>query len=114
MNWTETTVLFDKKIKKLLKKFPVLKRDLQEFNDELINNPETGTLITNYRENKVFKVRLSGKSKGKGKSGGFRVITYLVKETDIGTEINLITIYDKSEESSISKTAIIKLLKQLF
>jgi len=39
----------------------------------LEENPQLGTLIT---EN-VYKVRLASKSKGKGKSGGFRIINYL-------------------------------------
>ncbi|WP_394347167.1 hypothetical protein [Mucilaginibacter psychrotolerans] len=35
------------------------------------------------------------KSKGKGKSGGYRVITYLVSQVDSNTKINMVTLYDK-------------------
>ena len=62
----------------------------------------------------IFKIRLANKSKGAGKSGGFRVITYLVKATSSGTDIYLITIYDKSEESTIDKSALKKLIASIF
>ena len=103
-----------KKVKRFYKKFPSLKQELIDFNEQIITNPEVGTLITTHLNNNVYKIRLGSKSKGKGKSGGFRIITYLVNETEKGTEINLITIYDKSEESCLNKSQIIKLLKELF
>lgn len=62
----------------------------------------------------LYKVRLAVESKGGGKSGGFRVITYLVNQTNGGTDIYLITIYDKSEESSIDKNQLVNLLKEIF
>ena len=50
------------------------------------------------------------KSKGKGKSGGARVITYfkIVAET-----VYLISIYDKSEQSDISDSELGKLLDEI-
>lgn len=46
-----------------------------------------------------YKVRMAIKSKGKGKSGGSRVITCvrIVKST-----VHLLTIYDKSEKENIT------------
>ena len=61
----------------------------------------------------VRKVRMSIKSKGKGKSGGARVITYNVTETEDTIDITLLTIYDKSERSNISDKEINDLLKSL-
>jgi len=55
----------------------------------------------------IYKVRLADESKGKGKSGGFRVITYVIEENAESTDIYLITIYDKSEESYIDKDDIL-------
>lgn len=72
----------------------------------LVSNPKIGD---NYGSN-IYKVRLADESKGKGKSGGFRVITYVVEETTTATDIYLITIFDKSEESSINKDDIKKIL----
>jgi len=47
-------------------------------------------------------------SKGKGKSGGARVITYLVTENN---EVYLTYIYDISQLENITKDHIIELLK---
>ncbi|WP_373512975.1 hypothetical protein [Persicitalea sp.] len=56
---------------------------------------------------------MASKSKGGGKSGGFRVIIYLVKEREDGTDVYLITMFDKSEESTIKKEQLVKLISQL-
>jgi hypothetical protein len=48
-------------------------------------------------------------SKGKGKSGGARVITYLITEKK---EIYLVYIYDKSQLENIKKEQIVTLLKR--
>ena len=61
---------------------------------------------------KIYKIRISDESKGKGKSGGFRVVTYVIDEREDGTDIYLITIFDKSEEASISKEDVKRMLKQ--
>jgi hypothetical protein len=45
-------------------------------------------------------------SKNKGKSGGARVITCTVLVDVENSEIYLLTIYDKSEQDSISKNEI--------
>ena len=59
----------------------------------------------------IYKVRVADEAKGKGKSGGFRVITYLIEENAASTDIYLITIFDKSEESSIDKDDIKEIIK---
>ncbi|MDH1882407.1 MULTISPECIES: type II toxin-antitoxin system RelE/ParE family toxin [Empedobacter] len=48
------------------------------------------------------------KSKGKGKSGGARVITHLFIENET---VYLLSLYDKSEQNSISDKEIKDLLK---
>jgi len=48
--------------------------------DDLENNPRLGTAIGK----NCYKIRLSIRSKGKGKSGGARVITHLI--VNIGDE----------------------------
>jgi len=61
-------------------------------------NPSTGTSLGN----DTYKVRLSIKSKGRGKSVGAKVIKYLVTENKEGY---LLKIYDKAEFDYIdSKT----------
>ncbi len=97
-------------IKRFSKKFPSLNRELLELKKILLENPKSGVLIT---EN-TYKIRLASSDKNSGKSGGFRIITYLIDEKEDGVEINLMLIYDKSEESSITKSEIIKIIKKYF
>lgn len=101
------TPFFIKKAKRLLKKHHTLQSSLKQLEQTLLINPRTGV---SYGSN-IYKVRLADESKGRGKSGGFRVITYLIEETAESTEIYLITIFDKSEESSIDKDDIKEILK---
>jgi mRNA-degrading endonuclease RelE of RelBE toxin-antitoxin system len=104
------TPLFEKKFKRFSKKFPSLYNEIEILENALIQNPALGDPLGA----NLYKVRLASEDKGKGKSGGFRIITYLIKETSDSTDIFLITIYDKSEESTISKTVLINLVKSIF
>ncbi len=110
-NKITTIQLFDTRYKRFIKKFPTLEAEMLQLKKDLLANPKTGTLIT---EN-AYKIRLASTDKNKGKSGGFRVITYLIEElvtdNEIETEIVLLIIYDKSEESSYNKNAVIKIIK---
>ncbi len=85
---------FKKYAKHLIKKFPSLKQELADLSSTLTNEPETGTPLGN----NTYKIRLAIQSKGKGKSGGGRVITYAVTDNN---EVYLLTIYDKSEFGSV-------------
>lgn len=95
---------FERQAKRLIKKYPSLKTELFELITELKNNPIKGTSIGN----NCFKIRVSIKSKGKGKSGGSRVITHLVFKHE---SVYLLSIYDKSEIENLSDKEILELLK---
>jgi mRNA-degrading endonuclease RelE of RelBE toxin-antitoxin system len=95
---------FKKLFKKLLKKYPSLKSDLNELIGVLSENPETGTSLGHG----IYKIRMSISSKGKGKSAGARVITFIVIEDK---EVYLIHIYDKSQLENITKEQLFELLK---
>lgn len=97
---------FKKEAKRLIKKFPSLKQELLELGEVLTSEPDNGTSLGN----NVYKIRLSIKSKGKGKSGGGRVITYLVNENK---EVYLLTIYDKSEFDSIDDKVLKSIIDNL-
>lgn len=101
------TAFFLRKAKRLLKKYHTLQNSLKNLENALLLDPKMG--IT-YGSN-IYKVRLADGSKGKGKSGGFRVITYVIEETEESTNIYLITIFDKSEEASINKDDIKEILR---
>jgi mRNA-degrading endonuclease RelE of RelBE toxin-antitoxin system len=97
---------FKKEAKRLIKKYPSLKDELSELNEILEKNPETGTTLGN----NAYKIRIAIKSKGKGKSGGGRVISYLVTQNK---EIYLLTIFDKSEFDSIDDKTLKKIIESL-
>ena len=61
--------------KRLSKKYRSLKSDIKDLKDSLVINPYQGTSLGKG----VRKVRMAIASKGKGKSGGARVITLNVK-----------------------------------
>jgi len=96
---------FKKLLKKLVKKYPSLKADLQGLIRILQEEPDSGIHLGHG----IHKIRLAIKSKGKGKSGGARVITYLVTQDQ---EVYLVYIYDKSQLENISKEQILELLKK--
>jgi len=60
--------------------------------------------------NSCYKIRLSIASKGKGKSGGARIITY-VQVTN--KSVLLISIYDKSEQETLSPKQLADILKDI-
>lgn len=95
---------FKKVFKKLFKKYASLKNDLHEVIEILSENPETGTSLGHG----VYKIRMAISSKGKGKSAGARVITFIVNEDK---EVYLVHIYDKSQLDNITKQQIVQLLK---
>jgi mRNA-degrading endonuclease RelE of RelBE toxin-antitoxin system len=95
---------FERQLKRLVKKYPSLKSEFIALIDVIRENPETGVSIGNG----CFKIRMSVASKGKGKSGGARVITNVYIEEKV---VYLLSIYDKSEQSNISDRTIEELLK---
>jgi mRNA-degrading endonuclease RelE of RelBE toxin-antitoxin system len=97
---------FKKEAKRLIKKYPSLKAELNELSTILQINPSTGTSLGN----NTFKIRIAIKSKSTGKSGGARVITYLVSDNK---EIYLLSIYDKADFDSISDSALKRIIKNL-
>lgn len=102
----KTISQFDKSLKKLVKKFPSLKEEFINFVKNLKENPELGTPLGK----NCYKIRLAIKSKGKGKSGGARIITNIVVSDTI---VYLLSIYDKSEKEDLSDKELQELLKSL-
>jgi mRNA-degrading endonuclease RelE of RelBE toxin-antitoxin system len=97
---------FNKELKKLVKKYPSLKADFTKLLDSLVFNPMQGKPLGK----NCYKIRLAIKSKGKGKSGGARIITNIVV-TD--TKVYLLFIYDKTKTESITDKELQELLKDL-
>jgi len=100
------TIKFIKEAKKLKKKYGSLKDELLVLEAILAENPDSGTALGN----NTYKIRIAIKSKGKGKSGGARIITYKVVEN---LEVYLLTIYDKSELNNIEDKIISKIIADI-
>ena len=78
----DTTPDFARDLKQLAKRYPSIKDDYRDFLDAL------------------------------RKSGGARVITHTVLVKNDGADITLVTIYDKSDQASISNRELRKLMKK--
>ena len=85
---------FEKELKRLVKKFPSLKEEFALLINDLNTNPTSGTFLGN----DCYKIRIAISSKGKGKSGGARAISYVYVESNT---IYLLTIYDKYEKEDL-------------
>jgi mRNA-degrading endonuclease RelE of RelBE toxin-antitoxin system len=104
---------FKSEVKPLMRKYPSLSADLAGLEEQLLLNPKAGIEIGK----NVYKVRLRIKSKGRGKSGGARVITllenYIIAALDHSADeitVNLISIYDKGDVDTISDKEIKRLV----
>ena len=97
---------FEKNLKRLARRYVSLKSEYATLVKSLKENPQQGTLIGQ----NCYKIRLAIASKGKGKSGGARVITNFVVVEDT---VYLLTIYDKSEKETLSDKEIKELLKNV-
>lgn len=97
---------FRRDFRQLAKKYPSLIDEIRQIRADLLDNPQMGQPIGM----SCYKIRVPIRSKGTGKRGGARIVTYvqLVEE-----DIYLLTIYDKSEQSDISDKDILKIIESL-
>jgi hypothetical protein len=100
----KSIAVFERQAKKLIKKYSSLEEELRLLIQSLKQQPNQGVSIGN----NCYKIRVAIASKGKGKSGGARVITYIQVTK---TNVFLLSIYDKSDQSSISDKELQGLLK---
>lgn len=91
------SVEFDRQFKRLAKKYKSLIDDYLTFSKELKENPLQGAALGRG----VHKIRMAIGSKGKGKSGGARVLTLTVLVSE-DADVTLLTIYDKDEIDNVS------------
>ena len=101
-----TTPNFDKEFKRLVKKYPSLKKEILQLAENLSLNPGIGTPLGS----NVYKIRIAIASKGKGKRSGARVMTFLKVENET---ITLFSIYSKGEKNDISDNEINDLLNEI-
>jgi len=99
-----TTDFFDKELKKLSRKYPSLKSDFKTLVDSLKDAPMQGQALGK----DCYKIRMAITSKGKGKSGGSRIISCV---KIVAGSVFLLSIFDKSEKENISDKELDNLLK---
>ncbi|MCB9182735.1 MAG: type II toxin-antitoxin system RelE/ParE family toxin [Flavobacteriales bacterium] len=100
------SAVFKRRYKLLAKKYRSLEQDLLELIASLEEDPVQGTPLGK----DCYEIRLAIRSKGAGKSGGARVITYV---RILKGKVYLLTIYDKSEQASLSQKELEELLSGL-
>lgn len=103
------TPTFAKSLKALAKRHKSIKSDIEELRKVLEENPLQGAELTPG----IRKIRMAIKSKGGGKSGGARIITYNVLTTELDGEVYLLEIYDKSEYSTVKEDVLKDMVKDL-
>lgn len=106
---THLTKEFERMAKPLAKKYKSFKADYNTFIDDLEKNPMQGTSLGGG----VYKVRMAIESKGKGKSGGARVLTYHLQQKGNRLDISLLSIYDKGEIDNVSDAYIHQIVSQV-
>jgi hypothetical protein len=103
----KVTEEFLRSAKPMAKRYRSFNQDYKDLLDELEKNPKMGIdLGDGFR-----KVRMAIRSKGKGKSGGARVITLDMLERN--GVLYLIYAYDKSDSSNVEMSVIRELTRQM-
>lgn len=104
-NRIEIDPVFTKAYKKLAKKYPSFPNDLKGLVEDLKQNAFLGVSLGG----NVRKIRLAIRSKGKGKSGGARVITYVLVVDKL---VILLTAYDKSSLETVTDAELKKIVSR--
>lgn len=99
------TETFKRRAKPLAKKYHSFKVELAELIDRLEEHPAQGIFLGK----DCYKIRMAIRSKGKGKSGGARVITYVKIQNETAF---LLTVYDKSDRDDLDDTELDELLEE--
>ena len=100
---------FATELKRLAKRYRGLADDYEAFLDSPKENPLQGTEIAP----KIRKIRMPITAKGRGKSGGARIITYNALVAEQEGKIYLLLIYDKADASNIKMNVVKEIIKDL-
>ena len=92
---------FLRDLKRLRKKYPRVRADVQDLIDQIQNGATPGDQMQGVGY-PVYKARVASTDMKRGKSGGFRVIYYVVIEE----QVVLLTIYTKTQREDISSAEI--------
>ena len=93
-------------VKALIKRYQSLRQEIDDLIVSLATHPRQGTSLGNG----IYKIRLAIKSKGKGKSSGARVMTFVNIEN---TTVTLFFIYNKGDRDTVSDKELQSLVQKL-
>ena len=96
---------FGKNFKKLKKRYKSITKDILEVKKILKKNPKSGIELGQG----FYKTRIKNSDKNKGKSAGYRVISYFIDSDEV---VYLVTIYDKSDSENIPIDQLEKIIKR--
>lgn len=100
---------FAKEAKRLAKKYKSFKQDYKNFLESIKNNSLQGDEITK----NIRKIRMAIKAKGKGKSGGARVITLNVLADIENGHVVFLLLYDKEDASTVKVNVVKQLVRDM-
>ena len=95
--------LYKKAVKKLSKSYRNIELDVKKFLQSINTKNDLGIEL----KSNIFKVRIKNSDKNKGKSAGYRLISYLAI---VENELHLLYIYDKSSLVNITEKEIDELV----
>ena len=102
----QRTSLFEKLVKDLNKNFRSINSDIDGFTDTLDDKSKLGVNLGG----NIYKVRIANSDKNKGKSAGYRLISYLKLENET---LTYVYIYDKSQLENISEEKLDKIVIEM-
>lgn len=100
---------FARQAKRLAKKYPSFKNDYKKFLESIKDNPLQGDEITK----NIRKIRMAIESKGKGKSGGARIITFNVLTDIQNGRVFFLLIYDKEDASTVKVNVVKQMVRDM-
>jgi len=106
LNVSKTDYFF-KLVKKLVKKYRNIEKDIDGFLDNIEDINDLGIPLGH----NLYKARIKNTDNNKGKSGGYRLITYLQL---INNDLTLIYIYSKSELENVGESVLDNIIISTF
>ena len=101
------TDTFNKAVKTLKKRFRSIDQDWLAFVNSIKTDEDLGICLGEG----IYKTRIANSDEHSGKSGGYRLISYLKL---VDNELYLIYIYDKSDFENLSENKIDQLILDAF
>lgn len=98
---------FKRQLKRLSRRYRHIRADVQLVIDQLEAGQTPGDQVRGLGHT-LYKVRARNTSAKRGKSGGYRIIYYLKTDTDV----LLVTIYSKSEQSDVDADELVKIIRE--